>query len=328
MDNLNKEIIQIYDYISQIQSDIADLAKDVAAESVVNYDEIKGTPENLSDFNNDQHFITSETLEQKISELPKVDENLFLRVKGLDSQECLIPTKFNVLKTKTQKEDDSSDNVATTAFVHALIDDSTKGLSDTISIVLRQNEDREKKEGDYATKSDVRQIVNASLTAYDTSIVVNQKIQAAINQLDIPSKTSDLINDSGYITLEDIPIIESGVISVNGMTGVVTLDIPSKTSDLINDSGYITESAVTSVNGRTGAVTVVENVRADWNATSGDAAILNKPALKRVATTGSYDDLIDTPDLSIYATQSQVESIISATMDYVVIAETRDRIIS
>lgn len=86
------------------------------------------------------------------------------------------------------------------------------------------------------------------------------------------------------------------------MTGVVTLDIPSKTSDLINDSGYITESTVTSVNGRTGAVTVVENVRADWNATSGDAAILNKPALKRVATTGSYDDLIDTPDLSIYAT--------------------------
>lgn len=29
--------------------------------------------------------------------------------------------------------------------------------------------------------------------------------------------------------------------SVNGMTGDVVLDIPSKTSDLVNDSGYLTE---------------------------------------------------------------------------------------
>ena len=31
-----------------------------------------------------------------------------------------------------------------------------------------------------------------------------------------------------------------GVESVNGMTGTVNLTIPSKTSDLTNDSGYIT----------------------------------------------------------------------------------------
>lgn len=29
--------------------------------------------------------------------------------------------------------------------------------------------------------------------------------------------------------------------SVNGMTGDVVLDIPSKTSDLVNDSGFITQ---------------------------------------------------------------------------------------
>lgn len=43
--------------------------------------------------------------------------------------------------------------------------------------------------------------------------------------------------------------------SVNGQTGAVTLSIPTKTSDLTNDSGYITSAPVTSVNGRTGAVT-------------------------------------------------------------------------
>ncbi len=54
----------------------------------------------------------------------------------------------------------------------------------------------------------------------------------------IPTKTSDLTNDSGFIT---------------------SADVPTKTSDLTNDSGFITSAdipaqSVTSVNGQTGAV--------------------------------------------------------------------------
>lgn len=52
---------------------------------------------------------------------------------------------------------------------------------------------------------------------------------------------------------------------------------------------------MTSVNNRTGAVLVQENVQSDWSATTGLAKILNKPALKSVAITGSYDDLTDVP---------------------------------
>lgn len=63
----------------------------------------------------------------------------------------------------------------------------------------------------------------------------------------VPTKTSDLVNDSGYIT-------SAPVTSVNGQTGSVVITIPTKTSDLANDSGYLT-SAVTSFNGQTGAVT-------------------------------------------------------------------------
>lgn len=103
----------------------------------------------------------------------------------------------------------------------------------------------------------------------------------------IPTKTSDLENDSGYIT--SVPVS-----SVNSKTGAVVLDasdvgaiaqetdptvpswakqpnkpsytasevgalpdtttIPSKTSQLQNDSGFLT-TAVTSFNGSTGAVT-------------------------------------------------------------------------
>jgi hypothetical protein len=38
-------------------------------------------------------------------------------------------------------------------------------------------------------------------------------------------------------------------------------------------------------------------VNSDWNAASGVAQILNKPTLATVATTGSYDDLIDQPSI-------------------------------
>ena len=44
------------------------------------------------------------------------------------------------------------------------------------------------------------------------------------------------------------------------------------------------------------------NVNADWNATTGDAQILNKPTLATVATTGAYSDLSGTPSLATVAT--------------------------
>ena len=46
------------------------------------------------------------------------------------------------------------------------------------------------------------------------------------------------------------------VTSVNGSTGDVTVTVPTKTSELTNDSGFITSAPVTSVNGQTGAVTI------------------------------------------------------------------------
>ena len=78
----------------------------------------------------------------------------------------------------------------------------------------------------------------------------------------IPSKTSQLTNDSGFLT--SVPVE-----SVNSKTGAVTLSasdvgalsddttIPSKTSQLTNDSGFITSVPVSSVDGKTGAVTIL-----------------------------------------------------------------------
>lgn len=65
----------------------------------------------------------------------------------------------------------------------------------------------------------------------------------------IPTKTSDLTNDSGFIT-------SAPVTSVNGQTGAVSISVPTKTSDLTNDSGFLTSAPVASVNGQTGAVSL------------------------------------------------------------------------
>ena len=118
----------------------------------------------------------------------------------------------------------------------------------------------------YATKAALQSEENARALA-DTSLgndldaEVQRATQAEASiRSAIPSKTSQLQNDSGFIT-------NAPVASVNGKTGAVSLTasdvgalpsstvIPSKTSDLVNDSGFLTQ-AVTSVNGLTGAVTL------------------------------------------------------------------------
>lgn len=96
----------------------------------------------------------------------------------------------------------------------------------------------------------------------------------------IPSKTSDLVNDSGFVDATQAANA-APVQSVNGQTGTVNISVPTKTSDLSNDSGFITSSAlptkvsdltndegfvnsaqaasaapVQSVNGQTGAVSL------------------------------------------------------------------------
>ena len=121
-------------------------------------------------------------------------------------------------------------------------------------------------------------------------IVTKEKLEAV--EAAIPTKTSQLDNDSGFIT-------SAPVTSVNTKTGAVTLSasdvgaqptitvngiimgdgagnlseqetvaaelvdlptVPTKVSELTNDSGYITaaQAPVQSVNGKTGAVTVHE----------------------------------------------------------------------
>ena len=80
--------------------------------------------------------------------------------------------------------------------------------------------------------------------------------------------------------------------------------IPTKTSDLTNDSGFITDSGLATVattgdyDDLTNKPTIpAAQVNSDWDSTSGVSEILNKPTLSEVATSGSYNDLTDTPTI-------------------------------
>lgn len=81
------------------------------------------------------------------------------------------------------------------------------------------------------------------------------------SQVLIPSKTSDLANDSGFVNAAGAAAA-APVQSVNGQTGAVTVTVPTATSDLTNDSGFVNAAGaaaaapVQSVNGQTGAVTI------------------------------------------------------------------------
>lgn len=133
------------------------------------------------------------------------------------------------------------------------------------------------------------------LPIYDTTLQGNYKVtvqdiidlvpagvssvngQTGAVTLSIPTMTSDLVNDEGFVDAAGAaaaaPVqsvngqtgavtISAGVTSVNGQTGAVTLSIPSDTSDLTNTAGYVNAAGaaaaapVQSVNGMTGAVTV------------------------------------------------------------------------
>lgn len=292
--SVSKEFIKVYEQISELQEDIATVAKSQYDTPVISYDEIADTPENLSEFNNDVNFVTGDEVDVKIQAIEPVDLSNCLMKSEVKQQECIVPTTFTELRAVTQDDKDSSTCVATTAFVHNIVQQSGEEVTSYIAGACMNK--------DYCTKHNVQVMIDDSISINNQETIQNlidEKIRTALAGIIIPRNVSELINDVGYITALEVPT--DAVLSVNGQTGFVQLDIPTVPTNLSafnNDVGYITDAGVISVNGRTGVVQVQENVQSDWSATTGLAKILNKPSLKRVATTGDYRDLDNLPDIA------------------------------
>lgn len=94
------------------------------------------------------------------------------------------------------------------------------------------------------------------------------------------------------ITATDISITLDKRNLVTNVVENIELNLPASTTAL---AGLMLPSDKTKLNGIAAGAEV--NVNADWNATEGDALILNKPTLSTVATSGSYNDLTGKPTI-------------------------------
>lgn len=99
------------------------------------------------------------------------------------------------------------------------------------------------------------------------------------------------------ITATDISITLDKRNLVTNVVEDIELNIPASTTAL---AGLMLPADKIKLNGIAAGAEV--NVNADWNATEGDALILNKPTLATVATSGNYSDLNGKPTLSTVAT--------------------------
>lgn len=118
---------------------------------------------------------------------------------------------------------------------------------------------------------------NDYVTADKTKVTnINEVVEAAAKNI-----TATGIS----ITLDKRNLVTNAVENIE-------LNLPASTTAL---AGLMLPSDKTKLNGIAAGAEV--NVNADWNATEGDALILNKPTLSTVATSGSYNDLTNRPTI-------------------------------
>jgi hypothetical protein len=155
-----------------------------------------------------------------------------------------------------------------------------------------------------ATALNAKQNTLATQTAYTSKWSATKVPQITTNTLwqvtwiaevtiTQPTKTSDLTNDSGFITSSSVPTKvsdltnDSGyltsatwVTSVNGSHWDVTVTVPTKTSDLTNDSWFITSSSIP-----TDYVKTSWNQTINWTKTFGTSPVVPS---KTTAATNSW----------------------------------------
>ena len=244
------------------QNQLAAVNSGITATKVATYDAIQ-VPTKTSELTNDSGFITSADVppgSTASSTTPKMDGTASV------GTETAFARGDHRHPTDTSRQ--AALNTAQMAAVNSGITSAKVAGYDAIEVPTKTSELTN--DSGYITAASLPTASSASpamdgtaspgsSTAWARGDHVHPHDSTKADVSAIPTKTSDLTNDSGFIT-------SAPVSSVNGQTGAVSLDasdvgalpdsttIPSKTSQLTNDSGFLTSAPVTSVNTKTGAV--------------------------------------------------------------------------
>ena len=195
-------------------------------------------PDKTSQLDNDSGYITNSALTgyAKKTEIPTKTSEL-TNDSGYITNTALEPYAKTVdIPTKTsQLNNDSGYITANDAPVKSVDGATGDVVTNAVKTTTQTLTD--------AQKQQARTNIGAGTSSFDGDY------NSLTNKPTIPTKTSQLTNDSGFITDA-------------ALTGYAkTTDIPTKTSQLENDSNYITanEAPVQSVNTKTGAVVLTQD---------------------------------------------------------------------
>ena len=227
-------------------------------------------PDKTSQLDNDSGYITDSALTDyaKKTEIPTKTSELtndsgYITNTALEpyAKTVDIPTKTSQLNNDSgyitandvpvKSVDGATGNVVTNA-----VKTTTQTLTDAQKQQARTNigAGTSSFDGDYNSLTNKPTIpTKTSQLTNDSGFITDAALTGYAKTTDIPTKTSQLDNDSHYITANEAPVT-----SVNSKTGAVQLNasdvgalpdttvIPSKTSQLDNDSGFITDIPIAS----------------------------------------------------------------------------------
>ena len=268
----------------------------------INWDDIEDRPTiptKTSELTNDSGFITTANIPTKTSDL--VNDSGFISEEtepqftsspahGITSQDI---EDWNNKSDFSGSYDDLTDKPTIPSKTSDLVNDSGFVSASDLSTVATT--------GDYNDLSNKPTIPTDYVSYLPQELTEDQKGQVRsnigagassfsgdyndlTNKPTIPSKTSDLVNDSGFITTETEPQFTSSPAHGITSTDITNWDNKSDFSGSYND---LTDKPSIPA----------PQVNSDWNSNSGVSQILNKPTLATVATSGDYDDLTNKPTI-------------------------------
>ena len=184
------------------------------------------------------------------------------------------------IPTKTSDLTNDSDFVSDANYVHT-DNNFTTSLKDKLNGIATGAEVNVQSDWDVADTSSDAFIKNKPTIPTKTSDITNDS--GFITSAALPTKTSDLTNDSGFITNQVNNLANYyDQTAINSMFNA--LDVPTKTSELTNDSGFLTSIPIASAstlggvkigNGinvaADGTISAAISASLDWN------DITNKP---------------------------------------------------